>query len=447
MTGSPPSRADRSGRPLPRWPAFRRAPVGGIVIHMPTRAPRHRQPGVEPVLVTVDEVRAARERIAGVLRPTPVERSDTLSRLTGRMVLLKPEHRQRTGSFKIRGAYNRIARLEPGTEVVAASAGNHAQGVALAATMTGHHATIFMPASAPLPKVDATAGYGATVRLEGETVDDSIVAAKRFAEECGAVFVPPFDDPLIIAGQGTVGLELAEEAPEAETVVVAVGGGGLISGISATLAALRPGVRVIGVEPEGAACMRASLHADRCVGLERVVTMADGIALKSPSPLTLAHVRAYVHDLVTVTEEEISQALLLLLERCKTVVEPAGAVTLAAILAGKVPGSGPVVAVLSGGNVDPLLLIKVIDHGLSAAGRYVVVRVILDDRPGALAGLTADVARLGLNVLEVEHHRSGLDLDMEQVEVRLTLETRNTIHSDEVVADLKHKGYKVEPAR
>jgi threonine dehydratase len=375
------------------------------------------------VLVTVDEVRAARERIAGVLRPTPVERSDTLSRLTGRMVLLKPEHRQRTGSFKIRGAYNRIARLEPGTEVVAASAGNHAQGVALAATMTGHHATIFMPASAPLPKVDATAGYGATVRLEGETVDDSIVAAKRFAEECGAVFVPPFDDPLIIAGQGTVGLELAEEAPEAETVVVAVGGGGLISGISATLAALRPGVRVIGVEPEGAACMRASLHADRCVGLERVVTMADGIALKSPSPLTLAHVRAYVHDLVTVTEEEISQALLLLLERCKTV------------------------AVLSGGNVDPLLLIKVIDHGLSAAGRYVVVRVILDDRPGALAGLTADVARLGLNVLEVEHHRSGLDLDMEQVEVRLTLETRNTIHSDEVVADLKHKGYKVEPAR
>ena len=414
---------------------------------MAARAPEQPEPSADPVLVTVDDVRAARERIAGVLRPTPAGVSDTLSRLAGRPIVLKPEQLQRTGSFKIRGAYNRISRLAPGTQVVAASAGNHAQGVALAATLTGHEATIFMPASAPLPKVDATTAYGATVRLGGETVDDSIVAAKRFAEEHGAVFVPPFDDPLIIAGQGTVGLELLEEAPEVETVVVSVGGGGLISGIAATVAALRPDVRVIGVEPAGAACMAASLRAGQCVGLDRVVTMADGVALKSPSPLTLAHVRAYVHELVTVTEEEISQALLLLLERAKAVVEPAGAATLAAIIAGKVPGSGPVAAVLSGGNVDPLLLIKVIDHGLSAAGRYVVLRVILDDRPGALAGLTTDVARLGLNVLEVEHHRSGMDLDMEQVEVRLTLETRNPIHSDEVVADLKRRGYTVEPAR
>jgi threonine dehydratase len=414
---------------------------------MATRASEHREPTADPVLVTVADVRAARERIAGVLRPTPTGVSDTLSRLLGRPILLKPEHLQRTGSFKIRGAYNRISRLEPGTRVVAASAGNHAQGVALAATLTGHEAVIFMPASAPLPKVDATTDYGATVRPGGETVDDSILAAKRFAAEHGAVFVPPFDDPLIIAGQGTIGLELLEEAPEVETVVVSVGGGGLISGISATLASLRPDVRVIGVEPVGAACMGASLQAGHCVQLERVVTMADGIALKSPSPLTLAHVRAYVHELVTVTEEEISQALLLLLERAKAVVEPAGAATLAAIIAGKVPGSGPVAAVLSGGNIDPLLLIKVIDHGLSAAGRYVVLRVILVDRPGALASLTADLARLGLNVLEVEHHRSGLVLDMEQVEVRLTLETRNRIHSDEVVADLKRRGYTVEPIR
>jgi threonine dehydratase len=414
---------------------------------MAARAPEQREPSADPVLVTVDDVRAARERIAGVLRPTRTGVSETLSRLAGRPILLKPEHLQRTGSFKIRGAYNRISRLEPGTRVVAASAGNHAQGVALAATLTGHEATIFMPASAPLPKVDATAAYGATVRLGGENVDDSIVAAKRFAEETGAVFVPPFDDPLIIAGQGTIALELIEEAPEVETVVVSVGGGGLISGIAATLASLRPDVRVIGVEPAGAACMSASLQAGDCVRLDRIVTMADGVALKSPSPLTLAHVRAYVDELVTVTEEEISQALLLLLERAKAVVEPAGAATLAAIIAGKVPGSGPVAAILSGGNVDPLLLIKVIDHGLSAAGRYVVLRVILDDRPGALAGLTADVARLGLNVLEVEHHRSGMALDMEQVEVRLTLETRNPIHSDEVVADLKGRGYTVEPAR
>jgi threonine dehydratase len=192
--------------------------------------------------------------------------------------------------------------------------------------------------------------------------------------------------------------------------------------------------------------MHASVEAGQCVGLDRVVTMADGVALKAPSPLTLAHVRAHVHDLVTVTEDEISQALLLLLERVKAVVEPSGAAALAAVLAGKVPGTGPAAVVLSGGNVDPLLLIKVIDHGLSAAGRYVVLRVILEDRPGALAGLTAEVARLGLNVLEVNHHRSGMDLDMEQVEVRLTLETRNAIHSDEVIADLKRRGYTVEPA-
>ena len=414
---------------------------------MRERAPEHDQPSPEPVLVTVDDVRAARERIAGVLRPTPAGVSDTLSRLFGRSILIKPEHLQRTGSFKIRGAYNRISRLEPGTEVVAASAGNHAQGVALAASMTGHRATIFMPSSAPLPKVDATSGYGATVKLGGEAVDDCIAAAKRFAAECGAVFVPPFDDPLIIAGQGTIGLELVDEAPDVETVVVAIGGGGLISGISATLAELRPEVRVVGVEADGAACMRASVHAGHCLSMNSLSTMADGIAVKSPSPLTLAHVRAYVHDLVTVTEEEISQALLLLLERVKAVVEPAGAAALAAILSGKVPGTGPVVAVLSGGNVDPLLLIKLIDHGLTAAGRYVVLRVVLDDRPGALARLTAEVARLGLNVLSVEHHRSGLNLDMDKVEVRLTLETRNTIHSHEVVADLGGLGYKVEPIR
>ena len=304
-----------------------------------------------------------------------------------------------------------------------------------------------MPVNAPLPKVEATRNYGATVRMGGWAVDDCITSARSLGEDEGAVLVPPFDDPLIIAGQGTIGLELAGEAPEAETVVVSVGGGGLISGISAALAALRPEARVVGVEADGAACMRASLHAGRCVGLKGLSTMADGIAVRSPAVRTLAHVRAYVQDLVTVTEEEISQALLLLLERVKAVVEPAGAAALAAILSGKVPGNGPVVAVLSGGNVDPLLLIKVIDHGLSAAGRYVVLRVVLDDRPGALAGLTTEVARLGLNVLSVEHHRSGLDLDMEQVEVRLTLETRNTIHSDEVVDDLRGLGYKVEPIR
>jgi threonine dehydratase len=413
---------------------------------MRSGAAKHGASEAEVPLVGLDDVTEAGRRVSGVRRRTPVDRSETLSRIAGRPILLKPEHLQRTGSFKIRGAYNHISRLDAGRPVVAASAGNHAQGVALAASLTGHKATIFMPANAPLPKVEATRGYGADLVLKGDTVDDCIGLAQRFAAEHGADFVPPFDDPLIIAGQGTIGLELASEAPAAETVVVPIGGGGLIAGIAAALAKLRPEVRVVGVEAAGAASMQASLAAGRCVRLDRVDTLADGIAVKSPSPLTIAHVRAYVEELVTVTEEEISQALLLLLERAKAVVEPAGAASLAAVLAGKVPGSGPVVVVLSGGNVDPLLLIKLIDHGLSAAGRYVALRVVVDDRPGQLAALTAEVARLGLNVLSVEHHRSGMDLAVAKVEIRLILETRNSVHRGEIVADLERAGFHVEPA-
>jgi threonine dehydratase len=413
---------------------------------MRSGAAKHGASEAEVPLIGLDDVTEAGRRVSGVRRRTPVDRSETLSRIAGRPILLKPEHLQRTGSFKIRGAYNHISRLDAGRPVVAASAGNHAQGVALAASLTGHEATIFMPANAPLPKVEATRGYGADLVLEGDTVDDCIGLAQRFAAGRGADFVPPFDDPLIIAGQGTIGLELASEAPDAETVVVPIGGGGLIAGIAAALAKLRPEVRVVGVEAAGAASMQASLAAGQCMRLDRVDTLADGIAVKSPSPLTIAHVRAYVEELVTVTEEEISQALLLLLERAKAVVEPAGAASLAAVLAGKVPGSGPVVVVLSGGNVDPLLLIKLIDHGLSAAGRYVALRVVVDDRPGQLAALTAEVARLGLNVLSVEHHRSGMDLAVAKVEIRLILETRNSVHRGEIVADLERAGFHVEPA-
>ncbi|MCA1692361.1 MAG: pyridoxal-phosphate dependent enzyme, partial [Actinobacteria bacterium] len=333
-------------------------------------------------MITVDDIRQASERVASVIRPTPVDRSANLSRLAGRPIVLKPEYRQRTGSFKIRGATNLISRLPPGTEVIAASAGNHAQGVALAAATSGLRATIFMPRNAALPKVQATRDYGAAVQLVSDTVDDAIVAARAYAEERHATFVPPFDDPLIIAGQGTIGLELASEVPEAEVVVVPVGGGGLISGIATALASARPRPRVVGVQAAGAACMQASLRAGRCVSLPTVVTMADGIAIKGPSPLTLAHVDAYVDEIVTVEEDDISRAVLLLLERAKAVVEPAGASSLAALLAGKVAGDGPAVAVLSGGNVDPLLLMKLIDHGLSAAGRFLILRILLDDRPG-----------------------------------------------------------------
>jgi threonine dehydratase len=402
-------------------------------------------------MISLQDIEEARARVAPVLRPTPLEQSDSLSKLVGRPVLLKPENRQRTGSYKIRGAYNRISRLPPGCEVVAASAGNHAQGVALAASLTGIRSTIFMPANAPLPKVEATRGYGATVRLEGDVVDDCLAAARLYASESGAVFVPPFDDPLIIAGQGTVGLEIAEEAPDASVVVVPVGGGGLISGVAAAMAYTRRGCRVIGVEAAGAPAMVAALAAGRPVALDGVSTMADGIAVRSVSELTLAHVQAFVDEVVTVDEEQISQALLLLLERAKAVVEPAGAVALAALLAGKVPvggaGDGPAVAVLSGGNVDPLLLIKLIDHGLSAAGRYLRLRIILGDRPGALAAVTQAVAKLGLNVLDVEHHRSGVNLRVDEVEVLFTLETRDPEHREEIVAAIRNIGFRVELLR
>ena len=403
--------------------------------------------GAEPRLVGLDSILAARERVRPVLRPTPVEPSDSLSRLAGRPVLLKPEYRQRTGSFKIRGAYNRIAQMEPGRPTVAASAGNHAQGVALASSLTGRMSTIFMPRGAALPKVEATRSYGAEVRLEGETVEDCIAAASAFAEETGAAFVPPFDDPDVIAGQASIGLELLEEAPQAEAVVVPVGGGGLVAGIAASVALAAPTGRrpaVYGVEAEGAPTMAAALAAGRPVTLERVATMADGIAVARCSELTLAHAEAFVARMLTVDEEEISRAVLVSLERAKAVVEPAGAAALAAVLSGRVPGSGPVVAVLSGGNVDPLLLTKLVEHGLSAAGRYLTVRVVMADRVGALAALTAELARLRLNVLDVEHHRSSRGLHVAEVEVQVTVETRDLSHHEEVVRALKDAGYQVE---
>ncbi|MGZ4695441.1 MAG: threonine ammonia-lyase, partial [Acidimicrobiales bacterium] len=359
-------------------------------------------------LVGIEEIRAARRGLAGVLRPTPVESSSNISGLCDRPVRFKTEYRQRTGSFKIRGAYHHIASLPDDDDggrraVVAASAGNHAQGVALAAALLGRSAIVFMPTGTALPKVEATRAYGADVRLTGVGVEDALAAAHDFAAEHGAHLVPPFDDRLVIAGQGTLGLELAEEIGDAEVVLVPIGGGGLISGVAAALAVERPEVRVVGVEAAGAASMVASLAAGAPVELTTVRTIADGIALKSPSALTFAHVRALVDDVVTVTDEEIGRALILLLERAKAVVEPSGAVGLAALLAGRVRGSGPVAVVLSGGNVDPLMLMRLIEHGLSAAGRYLRLRVVVPDRPGALAAITQTVADLGINVLAVEH--------------------------------------------
>ncbi len=400
-------------------------------------------------LVTVDEVRDAQRLLDGVVRATPVDRPAFLERLVGRPVLLKHEELQRTGSFKVRGAYCHIARLSDKQRaggVVAVSAGNHAQGVALSASLLGVDATIFMPDTAPLPKVEATRGYGAKVELVSGGLAGAMRAAHERARMTGADFVHPFDDRVVIAGQGTLALELIEQAPEAATIVVPVGGGGLISGIAAVYKTVRPDVRIVGVEAAGATPMLAAEQAGRPVDLVRVQTIADGIAVHRVSDLTLAHVDALVDDVVTVTDEEIARAMLLLLERRKCVVEPAGATSLAAVLAGRVGGDpdAPVGAVLSGGNVDGALLVRLIEHGLAASGRYLVMRVALADRPGELARLLAVLAELGLNVIDVEHHRTGPNLPIQQVQVRLTVETRDPEHRDEVIAAVRSRGYLVE---
>jgi threonine dehydratase len=402
-------------------------------------------------LVALEQIQEAARRLEGVLRPTPAVHSSALSRLVGRPVFAKTENFQRTGSFKLRGAYNKISTIAAqgqAVEIVAASAGNHAQGVALAASLCGLRSTVFMPAGASLPKVEATRGYGAEVRFQAGNVDDAIAAARKYAAERDACYVPPFDDALVIAGQGTIGLELAAEVPGAGAVVVPVGGGGLLAGIAAGLRGSGSRAHIIGVEAAGAAPMVAALESGGAVELASVDTMADGIAVRCVSALTYEHVRQLVDNVVTVDEEQISRAVLLLLERCKWVVEPAGAASLAAVLAGAVPaGDGPIVVVLSGGNVDPLLLTRLVEHGLTAAGRYLMVRVVLADKPGALASLTSALGELGLNLLTVEHRRSGAPVGVNEVEVILTLETRDPGHRDQVVPSLQGQGFRAEAYR
>lgn len=397
-------------------------------------------------LVGLPDVRAARDLLAGVVRTTPLEPSRPLSAALGGPAWLKCENVQRAGSYKVRGAYVRIARLstaERARGVVAASAGNHAQGVALAAGLIGTQATVFMPVNAPLPKVAATKGYGARVELVGNTVDESLVAAQTFAERTGAVFIHPFDHPDVIAGQGTVALEIIEQCPEVKTIVAAVGGGGLISGIAVAAKALRPDIRVIGVQAAGAAAFPPSLVAGEPVRLPAYHTIADGIAVGRPGELTFLHVRKLVDEVVTVAEEDISRALLMLLERGKQVVEPAGAVGVAALLAGAVRVATPAVAVLSGGNIDPLLMLRVIERGLAAAGRYLRFTVRCTDRPGQLASLLAEIAEHRANVVDVEHQRANPHLRLGEVEVALSVETRGVEHSDALISALRTSGYQV----
>jgi len=378
---------------------------------------------------TLADIEAARERLAGVARETPLYPTETFSRLSGRSVFLKAENLQRTGSFKIRGAYNTIATLGPeerSAGVVAASAGNHGQAVAWAAREAGISATIFMPQDAPMAKVEATRSYGGRTELVGEGFEDAVVAAHAHVERTGATLVHAFEDSRVIAGQGTIGLELAEQAPEAETVLIPIGGGGLAAGIATALKERRPEVRIIGI-----LCQPG-------------YTIADGISVKSRGELASSILDRTLDEFVEVSDEEISEALVLCVERTKLLVEGAGAVGLAALLAGQVSGSGPVAVVLSGGNIDATTLISVMRHGLTRSGRFLAMRTLIPDRPGELRNVLDLVARGRGNVVSVDHHREGRTTSALQTEVELVVSTRDEVHCEELLSALRSSGYTVE---
>ena len=394
--------------------------------------------------VQTDDVVAARELLRDVISPTPVLRSRVLSELVGGPVFLKCENLQRTGSFKIRGAYLRIARLtdaERARGVVAASAGNHAQGVALAAALLDTKATVFMPEGAPLPKIQATRDYGADVVLQGASVEDALAAAEEHAGRTGSVLIHPFEHPDIVTGQGTLGFEIIEQCPQVRTVVVPVGGGGLAAGVAVAVKSLDPAVQIVGAQAAAVAPYPASLAAGRVIPVKGTPTMADGIAVSRPGELAFELLSAAGARVLTVTEESLSHGLLLCLERAKQVVEPAGAAGVAALLEHAEQMQPPVAVVLSGGNIDPLLLSNLLRHGLRAAGRYLALRCRLPDRPGALATLLHELAGLGANVLDVWHERVTPRLQVGDVEVLLQVETRGPEHCEEVITELRRAGY------
>lgn len=399
--------------------------------------------------MTASDIASAEELLEPVMRRTPVVASRILSDLTGHEVRLKCENLQRTGSFKPRGAYNRIARLDAEQRahgVVAASAGNHAQGVAWAASQVGIESTVFMPVGVSLPKLVATKAYGATVHLVGSTVDEALTSAREFADRTGATLIHPFDHLDIVAGQATLGTELLQQMPDVGTIVIPTGGGGLLAGVAAAVKLTKPDVRVVGVQAEGAAAWPASLKAGHPIALTSMSTMADGIAVGLPGSVPFDHVQGWVDDIVTVSEDALSRALVLCIERAKLIVEPAGAAAVAALMthsAEQLGLTGSVCAVLSGGNIDPLLLTHVITHGLRAGGRYLAVRVTISDRPGGLTGVLGVVRDAGASVVDVVHSRTGGRLGLEEVDVMLTVETRGPDHRGSVLEALGAAGYAV----
>jgi threonine dehydratase len=401
---------------------------------------------------TLADFEAARPVVAQVAQVTPMESSRFLSGVLGSEVLLKCENLQRTGSYKLRGAYNLISSLsaeERARGVVAASAGNHSQGVARAAQALGIKATIFMPVGVALPKLQATQDYGADVVLAGDIFNEALKAAKDFVAETGAVFIPPFDHPKVVMGQGTLGLDILDQVPDVDTVVVPIGGGGLISGVASAIkqrSALEGRtVRIIGVQAENAAAYPPSLAAGKPVKIDVLPTISDGIAVATPGTLNFEIIQATVDEVVTVSDDDTARALVMLLERAKLVVEPAGAVAVAAILAGKVTGSGKTVAILSGGNIDPMLLQRIVAHGLAASERYLKLRIMLPDRPGQLARTAELVAEANANVVEVVHTRHG-KFQINEAELELHIETRGSDHRTAVIKKLTDAGYKIRVA-
>ena len=405
-------------------------------------APRETPPLCLP---TIKDVWRAQDVVRPHVYHTPLLPSRTLGAMTGAQVYLKTENLQRAGSYKVRGATYKLSRLTPEERargVIAASAGNHAQGVAIAAAALGIDCTIVMPATAPLAKITATEGYGARVILAGESYSDAYARALQIQEEIGATYIHAFDDPDIIAGQGTVALEILSDLPDVEAIVTSIGGGGLISGIATVIKALKPDVRIYGVEATGAAKMRAALDAGHLVELEQVNTIADGISPKSAGDYTFTITRDLVDDVITVDDDDIIRAVLLLMERCKLIVEGAGAAGVAALLAGKVPVKGLRTAVvLSGGNIDMNLVSRFIAHGLAIQGRYLVLHVLIPDRPGELLRLLSVIAEQNVNVLDVAHHRTAPRAPIQDVEVSLTLETRNREHCEQLLTLLCARGF------
>jgi threonine dehydratase len=396
--------------------------------------------------VTVRDVERAARRIADVVRETPLVRSGEITRRIGAPVTLKAESLQRTGSFKLRGAGNKLSRLsKPELEagVVAASAGNHAQAVAVAARQRGAEADLFIPVGAPLAKAAAVRSYGGNVRPVDGSYDEAAEEAERFASTEGKTLIPPFDDPHVVAGAGTVGLEIARQAPRTRLVIVPLGGGGLTAGVAIAVKWLLPDVRVVGVQAEACAPYLDSIERHRPIGARSANTICDGIAVKRPGELTLPLVERWVDEVVTVSDDQVAEAMVLLLERAKLVVEGAGAVSVAALLAGKVgpPSEGETCAILSGGNVDASRLVECIRLGETVAGRRLAFATVIPDRPGALAGLLRIVAEHDANVVDVMHVREGVDLHVGETAVRLVVQTKGPEHSQRITEAIEAEGF------